>query len=142
MTEKISDEIKSLVIQKWLQGMSRDEIAASIGISTGAATNVIKEWKQDIGHANAEAFRELALALKRFGINAFQCAVGFRVSLAMMKIGVQENDFEPFMTDIYIRCRDQGITPENIATYLTDLLEFCKTMPLSKIRYLHTGKKS
>ena len=35
MTEKISDEIKSLMIQKWLQGMSRDEIAASIGISTG-----------------------------------------------------------------------------------------------------------
>lgn len=142
MTEKISDEIKSLVIQKWLQGMSRDEIAASIGISTGAASNVIKEWKQAIGYGNAEAFRELALALNRFGINAFQCAVGFRVALVMTKIGVQEDDFEPFMADIYIRCRNQGITPENIASYLTDLLEFSKTTPFSKISTYIQVRKS
>ena len=37
------------------------------------------------------------------------------------------------MSEIYNRCIDQGITPENIACTLTDLLEFSKTVPFSEM---------
>ena len=67
------------------------------------------------------------------GINAAQCADGFKIAMTMIKLGVKEEDCESFMSDVYNRCRDQGITPENIASYLTDLLEFSKTVPVSKM---------
>src|ERR687896_679693 len=120
MTNKLGDSIKSLVIQQWLQGLSRDTIAANNGISAGAVTNTVNEWGQALGSTTGTELRELAVTLKKVGINPAQCAKGFRVAIAMAKLGVKEEDFESFMSEIYNRCIDQGITPENIACTLTD----------------------
>jgi hypothetical protein len=133
MTNKLGDSIKSLVIQQWLQGLSRDTIAANNGISAGAVTNTVNEWGQALGSTTGTELRELAVTLKKVGINPAQCAKGFRVAIAMAKLGVKEEDFESFISDIYNCRRDQGITPENIASYLKDLLEFSKTVPFSKM---------
>ena len=51
----------------------------------------------------------------------------------MNRLGVKEDSFESFMLDVYNRCKSLGLTPENIASYLTDLLEFSKSIPISKI---------
>jgi hypothetical protein len=48
-------------------------------------------------------------------------------------LGVTEDSFESFMSDIYKRCNNLGLTPESIASYLTNLVEFSKTVPLSLI---------
>ncbi|MGC1929651.1 MAG: hypothetical protein WA667_11795, partial [Candidatus Nitrosopolaris sp.] len=46
----------------------------------------------------------------------------------------KEDSLESFILDVYNRCKDIGLLPENIAFHLADLLEFSKTaMPLSKI---------
>jgi hypothetical protein len=37
------------------------------------------------------------------------------------------------MSDIRNRCGDQEITPENIASYMGDLVEFSKTVAFSRI---------
>jgi DNA-binding transcriptional MerR regulator len=37
------------------------------------------------------------------------------------------------MSDIYKRCNNLGLTPESIASYLTNLIQFSKTVPLSQI---------
>jgi hypothetical protein len=41
----------------------------------------------------------------------------------------------PFILDGYNRCIDLGVSPENIASHLRDLMEFSKSniIPLSKI---------
>ena len=68
------------------------------------------------------------------GINTAQCALGFRIATIMLNIGVNEDGFESFILDVYNRCKDVGLSPENISAYLQDLLEFSKTLlPLSKI---------
>ena len=68
------------------------------------------------------------------GINTAQCALGFRIATIMLNIGVNEDGFESFILDVYNRCKDIGLSPENISAYLQDLLEFSKTLlPLSKI---------
>jgi hypothetical protein len=135
MTNKLQNPIKSLVIQQWLQGLSRDAIAANNGVSAGAVTNIVNDWRQALGSTIGNELRELAVILKKIGINPAQCAAGFRVAIAMTKLGVKEEDFKSFMSDIYSRCIDQGIAPENIASYLTDLLEFSKTVPFSELPY-------
>jgi hypothetical protein len=45
MKPQIPNETKSLVIQRWLQGVSRDTIAANNGLSAGAVTNIVNEWR-------------------------------------------------------------------------------------------------
>jgi hypothetical protein len=81
----------------------------------------------------ADELRDLAVTLNKIGITPAQCAVGFRVAMMMNRLGIKEDSFESFMSDIYNRCKNLGLTPENIASYLTNLLEFSKTVPYSKI---------
>ena len=89
MTNKLTDSLKSLVIQQWLQGLSRDVIAANNGISAGAVTNTVNDWMQALGSTTGNEIRELAVTLKKVGINPAQCAAGFRVAISMTKLGVK-----------------------------------------------------
>ena len=70
--------------------------------------------------------------MRRVGITAAQCALGFRIATLMLRIGVKEDSFESFISDVYNRCKDVGLSPQNIAFYMADLLEFSKTVSLSK----------
>src|SRR3954468_14742417 len=63
-----------------------------------------------------------------------QCALGFRAAMTMNRLGVREDKFESFMSDVYNRCcNNLGLTPESIASYLTNLIEFSNTIPFSQI---------
>ena len=53
--------------------------------------------------------------------------------MMMNRLGVIENGFESFMSDVYNRSNNLGLTPESIASYLTNLIEFSKTVPFSQI---------
>ncbi len=83
----------------------------------------------------ADDLRELAVALKKIGITPAQCASGCRVTKIMINLGVKENGFEAFISDTYNRCKDLGLTPENIAFHLKDLFDFSTTdaIPFSQI---------
>jgi hypothetical protein len=49
--------------------------------------------------------------------------------MIMNNIGVKEDDIEYFISDIYNRCKDIGLSAENVAIYLQDLLEFSRIPP-------------
>ena len=53
------------VIYEWLRGSSRDKIAEIYNISTGGVTNIINEWRNNIGAYIAEDLRELSLSFKK-----------------------------------------------------------------------------
>jgi hypothetical protein len=130
---KLTDNLRSLVIQQWLQGAKRDKIAGDNGLSAGAVTNIVNEWRHALGFSAADGLRELAVTLKKIGISAAQCALGFRVAVTMNRLGVKEDNFESFMSDVYNRGKNVGLTPESIASHLANLIEFSKTMPVSQI---------
>ena len=134
MPSRLPNNYKSLVIQEWLNGEQRDKIAVDSGIGAGSVTNIVNEWRATLGFPTADMLRELAVTLRRLGISAAQCALGSRVATLMLRIGVKEDSFESFILDVYNRCKDIGLSPQNIAFHLTDLLEFSNTaLPLSKI---------
>jgi len=110
-----------------------DKIAVDNGLSAGSVTNIVNEWRVDLGLPSANALRELGVTLKRVGITPAQCALGFRTATLMQRIGVNEESFDSFIVDVYNRCKYIGLSPENIAFHLGDLLEFSKIVPLSKI---------
>src|ERR1700745_2606957 len=127
MPSKLSDNYKSLVIQEWLNGKQRDNIDIDNGLGAGSVTNIVNEWRTLLGSPTADTLRELAETLRRIGISAAQCALGFRVATLMLRIGVKEDSFESFILDVYNRCKDMGLSPQNIAFHLADLLEFSTT---------------
>jgi hypothetical protein len=49
MPTRIYDVLKSVAIQRWLEGIARDTIAANNDLSGGGMTNFINEWKQGLG---------------------------------------------------------------------------------------------
>ena len=146
MPSKLPDNFKSLVIQQWLSGTQRDRIAAENGLSAGAVTNLVNEWSRGLGFAIADDLRELAVTMKKVGITAAQCASGFRAAMIMNKIGVKEDEIEYFVSEVYNRCKEIGLSADNIDIYLQGLLEFSKTsgmsiLPISKIAdYLREEK--
>jgi hypothetical protein len=135
MPARLPDNIKSLVIQQWLEGKPRNDIAAENGLSDGAVTNIVNEWKHNLGFSLADDLRELAVTMRRVGVSASQCALGFRVAMIMLNMGVKEDDFESYILDIYNRCKNLGLSPENIASHLKDLVDFSTTdaIPFSQI---------
>ena len=135
MIATLPNAMKSLVIQQWLRGIQRDVIALDSGLGAGTVTNTVKEWRRGLGVPTADEFRELATSFRKLGITPAQCALGFRVAMIMKRLGVKEDEFESFILDGYNRCIDLGVSPENIASHLRDLMEFSQSniMPLSKI---------
>ena len=87
---KLPDNYKSLVIQEWLKGEQRDKIAADNGLSAGSVTNIVNEWRTALGFPTADALRELGVTLRKLGIAAAQCALGWRISTLMHRIELRK----------------------------------------------------
>ena len=135
-------DIKSGVVYEWLAGSPRDKIAEIYNISTGGVTNIINEWRIRIGGYIADDLRELSLSLKKAKLTPFQCSMGFRVAKIMQRLGITEEQFESFMTDIYNRCQRLEVGPDQIENYLKEIIKLSKIVFPSEIpNYLQTQKK-
>src|SRR3989442_10581523 len=124
---------KSLVIEDWLRGLSRDRKAENRGISNGTVTNIIQEWNAGLEGPVADELREFALALRKLKITAPRCVVGARVAYMMSKIGLDEDDFETFMSQTYDHCKKLGLQPERLSHDLKLLTDLSESVPWDKI---------
>jgi uncharacterized protein (DUF433 family) len=134
--------MKDAVIQLYLQGRSRNDIAKTYGIGDGTVSNIIDEWKHRLGIHDAEAIRILVVNLKRLGIDEAQCAEGYRILMSMKKLGVNENEFKSFILEIYEYCKRYDLTPEHIASNLKELVKLSKDVPFAKIPEYIKEKKN
>ena len=77
MPAAIDPIIKQRVIAQYLQGVSRDRIAADNGIGAGTVSNIIDEWKKRVQDSDYELVRELSVFCKKQGItlNAFASCI-------------------------------------------------------------------
>lgn len=135
MRTPISQNIKTIVVQLWLEGKSRDSIARDNGWSEGTVTNIIKEWRTGLGYPLAEDLRELAVMLHKLRIDPYRCALGARVASVMKDLGFDEEELHEFMTVIYKNCLTLKIKPEKVAYNLKQILGLCEVTPLEEIPY-------
>ena len=61
MPAAIDQAIKNKVIAQYLQGVSRDRIAAENGIGAGTVSNIVDEWKKRVQDSDYESIRELSV---------------------------------------------------------------------------------
>jgi hypothetical protein len=143
MNPKIAVSAKSIVIQQYLKGKSRDDIARGCGLSAGIISTIISEWRAKLGQYVVEDLHELGINLKRSAMNPLQCARGFKIISMLETLGVDQDQFEEFISGISMHCRKiDGLEPGKIASYLADLLAFSKTVQFSQIQqYIDKKKK-
>jgi transcriptional regulator with XRE-family HTH domain len=67
MGGKIPRPIRVQAIKAWLEGKSRDKIAEELGISTGAVSSIIKDFRRDDPHF--DLLRETAVKIKNLNMD-------------------------------------------------------------------------
>ena len=85
MPRYISPEQRSSVIEDWLDGETREDIAINHNTGSGTVYNIVQEWSNSLGIEKANALRELAIQLKKNGLTVSDCAKGFRMSMIFKK---------------------------------------------------------
>src|SRR5215208_3626937 len=137
MPIRISDDTRNQVIREWLAGELRDKIASDTELSAGTITNILRDWRHQLGYPTADALRQLAIDLKRLGISTTDCAIGFRTVNIIKRLGLveayEEKGLESFVSDIYNKYKYYGLTPDKLVTLAMQILDLLKSMPLSEI---------
>jgi CENP-B N-terminal DNA-binding domain len=143
MTFTISNVTRSIVIQQYLRGKSRDDIARDCGLGAGTVSNIIAGWKANLDQYVVEDLRELGINLKKSAISPAQCARGSKIISTLERLGVNEDNFENFISSTYLQCRRiDDLAPHKIASYIEDLIAFSKTVPFSQIEQHIEEKKN
>src|SRR5215469_498615 len=92
MPAAIDPIVKQRVIAQYLQGVSRDTIAAYNGIGTGTVSNIIDEWKKGIQDSDYESIRELSVFYKKQGITLNTLASCIRLNNYIESLGASANE--------------------------------------------------
>ena len=110
-------------------------------VSTGTVSNILQEWRNNLGSLVVDDLRELTLSLKKAQISPIECAVGFRIGKMMQRFGIDEDKFEDFMTKIYNKCQILEMSPEQIGDYLSEIVKLSEIVFPSQIpNYINTKK--
>ena len=86
MPRKLTESTRSAIVQKWLEGPSRNKISAQCSVSQATVSGIVDDWKKSVGVSLAEQYRDLALTLERNGISVVQCAQDFRIFKLMSNL--------------------------------------------------------
>lgn len=141
MRPQLPETTKQEVIRLWLLGHSRDDIARLTNISAGAVTNIVDNWKNEIGKPEANALRELAKSIRASDLSPAQYAVGSRISNIISELGLDADNVVQFLSDTYKKCKSHGISPEKIASHIVDLANFADNVGLPEIEE-YTNEKA
>jgi transposase-like protein len=142
MRPEIPQALKRTVIQLYLQGVSRNEIASRTGISQESVSNITMEWKTGLGYPDPDDLRDLGVILKNAGMTAPQCTMGLRIAQIMKSLGIEEENFRTFISEIYQHCTEIGLRPQKVAENVKQLLELSESIPLWQIPQYISDKKS
>lgn len=130
---KIPSYEEEVIIQYWLQGKTRDEIAQAFEVSQGTISNIWKKFRNKLGQYEADALREFGKLLQRLNMTAENCAVGCRISKIMEKLKIPEEEIEKFLATIYEILQKKGINPETLRDAIIEFAQISDKVPFSEL---------
>ncbi len=119
-----------------------NQIVHETSISKGKVHYLITDWKNKMSISDIEEIRNFTVLVRKSNMSIQQCAQGFRMINILKNLGIQENDeafdvsddnniissqyneLSTFIQDIYLTCKNLGVTPANIFSWIKDLLNF------------------
>ncbi|HKO41102.1 MAG TPA: hypothetical protein VJU85_07550, partial [Nitrososphaeraceae archaeon] len=127
------EHIKSVVIDAWLMGKTRDKIASEFNVSTGTVSNIIEQWENMIGVYDATNLRELRLALKKAGTTPSKCVDAVRITNILNQLGIDKDHFFDFVNKLYSGSRKERVEPAKIIRVVKALNAFPEINSLNDI---------
>jgi hypothetical protein len=100
MPAAIDNEVKMKVIKQWLDGDTRDKIAADNQIGAGTVSGIINEYKKGINAVDFESVRELSILCKKQGINLGALASSIRLNNYIQKLSVNQEQIEVLIANL------------------------------------------
>ena len=137
MPRIITSDEKLAVIDDWLSGESRKDIAIKHNMGNGTVYYIVQEWSNGIGKQQADRLREIAIKLKQNGLTVSDCAKGLRMLMMLKKYEIEDDENEErvtyFLKEIYTKCQEVGLTPQKVFDYISDILKFSSEISISQI---------
>ena len=131
---------KVSVIDNWLSGESRNDIATKHNIGSSTVYNIVEEWSNGLGDVQlVDRLRELGIKLKKNGLTVSDCAKGLRMLMMLKKYGIKDDDDENkekvpyFLKEIYTKCQEVELKPQQVFDYISDILKFSEEISLFQI---------
>ena len=136
MPRYIAPDDKLSVIEDWLDGETREDIAIKHNIWSGTVYNYVHEWSNSIGFEKAAVLRELAIQLKKNRLTVSDCAKGFRMVMIFKKYGIKEEDevvdrVTYFLKEIYLKCQEVNLSVQKVFLYIYDIINFSRNFHLT-----------
>jgi hypothetical protein len=143
MPRIITSHEKLAVIDDWLEGESRNDIAIKRAMGSGTVYNIVQKWRLGIGIEKADKLRDLALKLKKTGLTVNECAKALRTLMIFKKYGIEEDEDQEqliyFLQEIYTKCQEAEFKPQQVFDYISDILKFSSDITISQIpNYIKT----
>lgn len=138
----IPSYLESCIIQYWLQGKTRDEIAQAFETSQGTVSNTIAKFRKKLINYDADVLREFGKELRRQDMTADNCVIGSRVYKIIEKLKIPEAKFEEFLTLIFEFSQKMDINPEILIDALIEFVHLSEKMSFSQIpSYLQENRQ-
>ena len=137
MPRIITSHEKLAIIDDWLSGESRYDIAIKHNVGNGNVYNIVQEWSKEIGQQGADRLREIAIKLKQNGLTISDCAKGLRMLMLLKKYEIEDDENEErvtyFLNELYSKSQEVGLTPQQVFDYIGDILKFSSKISISQI---------
>jgi hypothetical protein len=128
MPQKLPDQVRQAIIEKWLLGHPRSGIVIQCQVSAGAVSSVVDEWRNSVGLDMANLLRDLAVTLRKLGMSPAQCTSSLRIMNLIDKMGMDANSIEIYLSEVYGRLRKLDINPMYISRYVEGLVSLVDSL--------------
>jgi len=125
MPLSIDNLVKGQVIQDWLSGSSRDEIAIKNLVGAGTVSNIISQFKSGLENYDYKSIRELAVQLKKEGLTYAQISSVHRRHNYIEKMGANDEEVESLIANLLDSTK--SIPIEKTANMVNQLYDLSKS---------------
>jgi hypothetical protein len=131
MPPSIDEIVRRRVIEKWLSGEPRDQIAAGLQIGAGTVSSIVSDYMKSLQGSDIDSVRELAAEARKQGFSLSDTAAHIRLHNFFIKSGASEEKVESFITNV----SSNDIPSEKVVELVYQLHKISKTelTPLDKI---------
>ena len=133
---RIGEQTRKQVIELWLRGTTRAEIQRITGISSGALSNIIADFKKRLDGYDVEALKDLSKTLSEENITPSQSAIGSRIVTMIIERGGDEEKIDAFLFSLKKECIEKkALPPSAIVPSLQAAIEFSEKegIPISEV---------
>lgn len=126
MPARTDEKTRKQVINDWLSGIPRDEIATTHKLGSGTVTGIVKEWQNGLNNTDYDAIREVAVDLRRRKLNFKDASHILRLYNKTKQEGIRADNIEEFLANIEAICIEERVSAREIVSMCRQMLTLSK----------------